>query len=342
MLFLQSGAEPDSGIKPMTFADIALASIGHTPIVKLNHSSHSTAHIFAKCEFLNPSGSHKDRLYSYAIEKLESARQIKPGMTLIDFSSGNAGSALAFVGKLKGYKVTVVRPAGLSRGKVAQMAAYGARVQFTPLRLGVPGAREAALRLKERLGSRAHLMFQTESHLNAEAYQSCGCEIVQFFADQKQPIDAFVCGIGTGGTLTGVAKIIKQHYPDALIFAVEVAEAAVLHNRGSGRAFTPRKHNLEGLSTGEIYSALDAQLIDHVLLVTQRQAVSTQREIIQEEGMFVGPTSGVSLFAARRAARQLLKNANVVTVFWDSGWKYLAEMRLPESVERNITTEKFL
>jgi len=153
----------------MNASDYLLASIGETPLIELDTLAQTRTRIWAKCEFLNPTGSHKDRLYKHAIQKLESQRVLKPGMTLIDYSSGNAGASPTLIGSLKGYNTIVVRPAGLSRAKAAQIIADGVKLVLTEQRLGIHGARDEAVRLQQRLGQSSYLMYQTHSRFNPEA-----------------------------------------------------------------------------------------------------------------------------------------------------------------------------
>jgi len=317
-------------------------TIGQSPLIELDRSLTGGACVYAKCEFLSPTGSHKDRLYKHAIRTLEREGRIRPGMTLIDFSSGNAGAALAMLGTLRGYRVVIVRPSGLSREKAVQILAYGARLVFTPSGLGVPGARKRALALSRRLGAECFLMYQTDSELNRNAYYSCGLEIVRQFQERRRRIDAFVCGIGTGGTLTGASRAIKEYYPRAKIIAVEMKESAVLYQRRRGRPLRLHRHHLEGLSTGELYANLDIRLIDDVVLCSEREAISCQKQITRGAKMLVGPTSGANLFGAKKVAVMLGRRATIVTVFSDSAWKYFSETRLPSSVEQHLTRTKFL
>ena len=325
----------------MNASDYLLASIGETPLIELDTLASTRTRIWAKCEFLNPTGSHKDRLYKHAIEKLESQGVLKPGMTLIDYSSGNAGASLTLVGSMKGYNTIVVRPAGLSRAKAAQIVAYGGKLILTEQRLGVQGARDEAVRLQRRLGQKSYLMYQTHSSLNPEAYGTCGEEIVRAFQEMDRLIDAFVCPIGTGGTFSGVATVIKRHFPKALLVAVEIQEAAVLRQSPSPRS-QPRRHHIEGLSTGEIYPVTETELIDRVLGCSELDAIRTQRELLTRKKVLVGPSSGASLHASRLIAAELPENSNVITILWDAGWKYFAEMRLPKAIESGLATAKFL
>ena len=300
-----------------------LRSIGNTPIVRLSRQLvGEDFNIFAKCEFVNPSGSHKDRIYLHGINELEKEGIIRPGMTLVDFSSGNAGAALALVGSLKGYKVIIVRPEGLSKVKALQIRHYGGEIVKTPGENGVPGARNRAKELTAELGESGFLMYQTDRDFNTRAFYNCGEEIVDFFRKHRLSLDAFVCGIGTGGTFSGIAKVVKESFPNALCVAVEIDRAAVLYAERHGQKLEPSGHGIEGLSTGELYPNTDRSLVDEVEICTEEQAWEAARMISELEGLLVGPSSGVEFLVSKKVAAKLGPGSNVVTVFFDQAWKY--------------------
>lgn len=282
------------------------------------------ARVFAKCEFVGPTGSHKDRMYSYMVDALERRGDIRPGRRLIDFSSGNAGAALSFVGATKGYPVTIVRPSGLSVVKGTQIRSLGAELILTPLAEGVEGARCVATELAESLKEEAYLVHQTDSSLNIEAFEECGREIVREMSRQDLEIHGFVCGIGTGGTLSGVAKVIKESFPDALIVGGEVEGADLNLARMEQRKIVVRPHHLEGLSPGMIFANTHLECVNELETCSESEAWKTTFEL-ERCGFLVGPSSGLNICIAKRIVERLPSDFNLVTIFFDAAWKYYPE-----------------
>jgi cysteine synthase A len=301
-----------------------LGEIGNTPLVKIDDIfGKPGVNIFAKCEFLNPTGSHKDRMYYYMINKLEEEGKIRPEQRLVDFSSGNGGTALAYVGLNKGYDVTVVRPEGLSSVKATQIEALGAELVLTPSKEGVEGARRRAFDLVEEY-SDTYMMHQTASELNIKSFIRCGREIVNQMRKNDHYIDAFVCSIGTGGTLTGCSKALKEDYPDVLIVGGEVKGAEVNLAKVKNQDITISPHHIEGLSPGMAFKNTNLELIDRIETCSEVEAWKHLFEL-EKRGFLVGPSSGHSISIAEKVAPKLPSEANIVTIFWDAGWKYYSE-----------------
>jgi cysteine synthase A len=307
------------------FPSSLLQLVADTPLINLKWiGAKNGTRFFSKCEFVGPSGSHKDRMYQYMIDHLERAGIIHPVQRLVDFSSGNAGAALSFVGAAKGYRVTIVRPSGLSRTKADQIKALGAELIITPREEGVAGAQRVAVELVKNSSSEAYLMHQTDSVLNVEAFAECGGEIVQKFKQNDLNIDAFVCGIGTGGTLSGVAQVIKGAYPDAIVVGGEVEGAEVNLAKLKHKDIEVHPHHLEGLSPGMAFGNTHLDLIDQLEICSEAEAWETVFDL-EKHGFLVGPSSGFNVAIAKRVAERLPEGANLVTIFFDAGWKYYPE-----------------
>lgn len=258
------------------------------------------------------------------IDELERRGDIRPGQRLVDFSSGNAGAALSFVGAVKGYPVTVVRPSGLSMVKASQIRSLGAEIILTPTPEGVEGARRVATELANKLGREAYLVHQTDSLLNVEAFEECGREIVREMSNRDLEIHGFVCGIGTGGTLSGVAKIIKESFPNALVVGGEVEGADLNLARLEQRKIAMSPHHLEGLSPGMIFANTHLEFVDELVTCTEREAWETTFDL-ERHGFLVGPSSGLNICIAKRISERLPSGSGLVTIFFDAAWKYYPE-----------------
>lgn len=305
-----------------SYREFILKSIGNTPMIQLNSSLvASNTNLYVKCEFVNPSGSHKDRMYLFGIKKLEEQGFIKKGMTLVDFSSGNAGASLAMLAPIFGYNALIVRPRGLSPGKAALIRAYGGQIVETPPEEGIEGARKLALQIVEEMNAQAFLMYQTDRDFNIEAFNALADEIIFFFSKNQLYIDAFVCAVGTGGTLTAVARRIKEAYPRSKIVAVDIDESALLYSQFYKVSKQLRPHSVEGMSVGEIFRNTDISIIDEVELCSGENAWLTMKEL-HKGGFIVGPSSGACLYAAISIAEKFSQGSNILTIFWDQGWKY--------------------
>jgi cysteine synthase A len=292
-----------------------LDAIGSTPLVEVEPG------IFAKFEFLNPSGSIKARIARYMVEAAEARGELEPGMTIVEASSGNTGNALAMVAAAKGYRMVVVMPKGLSSERAAISRAFGAEV----LRVGtfhVKQAREAAIELGEQPGYFCTRQFDSEDNV-AENREWLGPEIL---AELPSEPDAFVMGVGTGGTLIGVGQALKARYPKVRLVAVEPEESCTI------LCGEVHHHRIEGIADGFIPTIYERHrdLVDQVIPVTSLEAVKVMRELARR-GWFVGPSSGANLVVARRVREQLGEGATIVTIFADEGEKYLTEYFLLRS-----------
>jgi cysteine synthase A len=258
------------------------------------------------------------------INALERRGDIHPGQRLIDFSSGNGGAALSFVGAVKGYPVTIVRPAGLSVVKATQIRSLGAELILTPLAEGVEGASRVATELADKLGEGAYFIHQTDSALNIEAFEECGREIIQEMSRHNLEIHGFVCGIGTGGTLSGVAKVIKESFSHAVVVGGEVEGADLNLAHMQQRKITMHPHHLEGMSPGMIFTNTHLDFVSELETCSESEAWDATFEL-EQRGFLVGPSSGLNISIAKRIAERFPKGSNLVTIFFDAAWKYYPE-----------------
>ncbi len=293
--------------------------IGKTPILKLNNYSEKEAieaNIFAKLEYFNPAGSVKDRVAAAMISAAEENGILKPGATIIEPTSGNTGIGLASVGTAKGYKVILTMPETMSVERRNLVKAYGAEVVLTEGALGMTGAIKKAEDLKNEIDG-AVILGQFVNPANPKAhYDTTGPEI---WADLDGRIDAFVAGVGTGGTVSGIGKYLKEKNPNIKVFAVEPSSSPVL-SEGHGGA-----HKIQGIGAGFVPDTLNTEIYDEVIMVPNEAAFETGNKIAKAEGILVGISSGAALWAAQQiAARDEFKGKNIVVLLPDTGERYLS------------------
>jgi cysteine synthase A len=291
-----------------------LHAIGNIPMIELKRTNSSNSRIFAKLEFMNPSGSIKDRMVVHMVEKAEERGDIKKGGSIVEATSGNTGIAFAMVCAAKGYRFTAVMPDCMSGERVKMMQAYGARVVLTPAKHDMKGAVKKAMQISAATGAWHPNQFTNRD--NTEVHKlTTGREIVSQMGGK---VDAFVAGVGTGGTLMGVAEAFREKGINARIVAVEPAESAVL----SGRR--PARHNIQGIGEGFVPSLVDKSVIDEVIQIRSRDAEAMAARLAREEGLLCGISSGANMLAALRAARKMPKGSRIVTVLPDRGERYLS------------------
>lgn len=290
--------------------------IGQTPIVKLNHLVPTdSAEVYVKLEFFNPGGSVKDRIALSMIEKAERDGLLKLGDTIIEPTSGNTGIGLAMVGVAKGYKVIIVMPETMSIERRLLMKGYGAELLLTPGKDGISGSIKEAKRLAAE--NDYFLPLQFENPANPSIHEkTTGPEIQEAFG--VNGLDAFIAGIGTGGTISGAGKELKRVYPAIEIIGVEPAESAILEGKEAG------PHKIQGIGTGFVPDTLDTSVYDRVVSVTGDQALATAREVGKKEGILVGISSGAAIAAALAEAKVLGKGKKVLAVVPDNGERYLS------------------
>ena len=311
----------------MKISPTALEAIGNTPLVKLNKiSSDHPAHLFAKLEYLNPSGSVKDRMAWYMVEDAEKRGLLKPGGTIVENSSGNTGSALAMIAAIKGYNCIITMPDKMSDEKQNMMRAYGAEVVVTPTNVPAESPESyysVARRLAKEIPN-AYYPDQYNNPKNIEAhYHTTGPEI---WEQTEGQIDLLVCGIGTGGTLSGAGRYLKENKPEIKIVAVDPEGSVFYDYFKTGELPEPHVYQVEGIGEDYLVKAVDFGIIDEIIQVNDRDSFLMARRLCQEEGLFAGGSSGSALWAARKVAGTLEEPSNIVVVLPDSGDRYLSKI----------------
>ncbi|MCF6096584.1 cysteine synthase A [Thermovorax subterraneus] len=290
--------------------------IGSTPMVRLSKlSPKEGAIIAAKLESFNPGGSVKDRIAYSMILDAEKKGILKPGSTIIEPTSGNTGIGLAMVCAVKGYRLILVMPASMSVERRKLLKAYGAEFVLTPPELGMRGAVEKALELTKEIKD-SFMPQQFENPANPDIHEKTTA--LEILEQTGGKLDAFVAGVGTGGTITGVARVLKKEFPNLKIVAVEPASSPVL---SGGK---PGIHKIQGIGAGFIPKVLDLDLIDEIITVTNEEAFETARELSTKEGILAGISAGAAVFAAQKVARNFRPGNLVVTVLPDTGERYLS------------------
>jgi len=295
--------------------DGVLGLIGGTPLVRLGKlSPKDGAEVCAKLESQNPGGSVKDRPALSMVEAAEADGRLGEGATLVEATSGNTGISLAMIAAVRGYRCIIVMPEDMSAARRFLLRAYGAEVILTPAQEGMAGAVQRADKLVAETEG-GFMVGQFENPANPDAHARSTAE--EIWRDTGGKIDAFVAGVGTGGTLTGVARVLRERQPDIRIVAVEPRRSAVL---SGGR---PGLHGIQGLGAGFIPEVLDRALIDDIVTVADVAAERMQRRLAREEGLLLGPSSGANVHAATEVARRMQPGERVVTILCDGGERYL-------------------
>jgi cysteine synthase len=299
-------------------------SIGNTELHRIRHLlPDNAAALYAKCEFRNPTGSHKDRVFNYMIDALEQSCVIRPGMRLVECSTGNGGAALAQVGKNRGYEIVIIMPRGMTTERKMQIAAFGAEIIETDPNAFLEGSENCA-REYVRNHPNSFFLDQSTNELNWQAWRLCGREIIAQLRSLELVPDAFVCSIGTGGTFSGIAHELKRVFPRMRTVAVEVDRSAPLHAKRAGTPFVHTRHNLMGLGPGKVGINVREDLIDEVRTVAQEAGWAAMKDLISKESLFTGPTAGSNVHVAEQVCRELGPDRCVITVLFDSAWKYFS------------------
>lgn len=299
--------------------------VGSTPLIELKNYeriNHLSATIVGKVEAFNPAGSVKDRIAQSMIEEAEKQGLLHEGSVIIEPTSGNTGIGLAAIGASKGYRVIIAMPETMSIERRNLMKAYGAELVLTPGELGMKGAIAKAEDLAKEIPN-SFIPSQFTNSANPRVhYETTGPEIWQ---DTDGKVDIFVAGVGTGGTISGVGKYLKEQNPDIQIIAVEPADSPILSKGTAG------PHKIQGLGAGFIPETLDTDIYDEVLTVTNEDSFETGREIAKTDGLLVGISSGAALFAATEVAkRPENKGKLIVVLFPDTGERYLTTAMFAE------------
>jgi cysteine synthase A len=300
----------------MIFKNV-LETLGHTPLVEMSGKINpAKARILAKVESFNVGGSIKTRIGVAMIESAEDSGEISPGATIIEPTSGNTGIGLALAAAIKGYRLILTMPENMSAERIKLAEAYGAKVVLTPAEFGMKGAIKKAEELhKEIRGSFIPMQFDNAANVDAH-YRTTGPEI---WGDADGKVDAFIAGVGTGGTISGVAKYLKEKNPEIKIIAVEPSDSPLL-SKGTAGA-----HRIQGIGANFVPSILRRDLIDEVVAVSDLDAVSTARELSAKEGLLVGISSGACMWAAINIAkREEFSGKMIVALLPDTGERYLS------------------
>ena len=291
-----------------------LELIGSTPLVKLNRIVEDTmADIYAKLEFFNPGGSIKDRICLSMIEDAEKKGLLKPGATIIEPTSGNTGIGLAMVAAVKGYNLILTMPESMSMERVFILESYGAEVLLTPGEEGMIGAVKKAEELTRQTPG-SFMPHQFNNPANPEIHRETTAREILSAMDGH--LDAFVAGVGTGGTITGVGEVLKAKIPQIQIIGVEPADSSVISGGEAG------PHRIQGIGAGFIPQVLNADTIDRVITVTDEEAYGLSKKLAKEEGIFVGISAGAAVSAALTVARELGTGKTVVVILPDTGERY--------------------
>lgn len=299
----------------MNLANSIVELIGRTPVVKLQRLvKPGMADVFLKLESFNPGGSVKDRIAYSMVQDAEARGLLKPGGVIVEPTSGNTGIGLAMVAAAKGYRLLVVMPETMSMERRQLMAAYGAEFLLTPGSLGMGGAIAEAERLVAE--NQGYFMPQQFENLaNPEAHRkTTALELLS----QLETLDAFVAGIGTGGTITGVGEILKSHLPQIKIIGVEPTASPVL---SGGK---PGPHKIQGIGAGFVPKVLDRKVLDEIMLVANEEALDTGRRLAREEGILCGISSGAAVYAALQLAHRMGEGRRIAVVAPDTGERYLS------------------
>ena len=291
--------------------DSVLEIVGNTPLIRLKRIS--SGNVFVKAEFLNPGGSIKDRVAKHIIESAEKEGKLKPGMIIIEATSGNTGIGLTLIGVQKGYEVMCVMPENMSEERKKIIKAFGGEIIFTPAEGSLPGSLK---KMKEIIQAEPEKYFVADQFVNPHNpevhYQQTGPEI---WNDAKSKIDIFVAGVGSGGSLQGIGTYLKEKNPKTKIVAVEPKNSAALLGR------EPGLHQIQGIGDGFVPDVLDKNLVDWVFTVSDEEAVETTRKLSQEEGLLVGTSSGANVFAALHMDNG---QNRVVTILPDRAERYFS------------------
>ena len=287
--------------------------IGNTPLLSLEEST--GCNIYAKAEFLNPGGSIKDRIALNMLEEAEKSGKLRPGMTIIEPTSGNTGIGLALCGVRKGYKVIIVMPENMSEERKKIIRALGAELVLTPPHLSIDGSVKKAMELAVS-SDEYFVPQQFENPANPEAhYKTTAVELVEQLGKK---IDVFVSGIGSGGTLQGIAAYLLEKNPDCKIVAVEPKNVSALLGD------EPGLHQIQGIGDGFVPAVLDTSIITDIIEVSDDDAISTARELAKVQGLLVGTSSGANVWAAQRMAEKYGKDKTIVTILADRAERYFS------------------
>jgi cystathionine beta-synthase len=304
-----------------------LGAIGHTPIVKLNRIGEDVAaQLYVKCESLNPAGSMKDRMVLYLVDQAEKRGELRPGGTIIEATSGNTGAGLAMLAAVRGYKCIFVMPDKMSQEKIASLKAYGAKVVVCPTAVE-PEDPRSAYSVAKRLATETPNSFYANQYHNLDNpgghYASTGPEI---WEQTEGEVDVFVAGLGTGGTIGGTGKYLKEKKPSTRLVGVDPVGSLFYDYVKSGRVTKPFTYKVEGIGEDFFPSTLDLKALDEIVRVDDRECFLMTRELVRLEGLYVGGSSGAAVAGALKYARATGKKENILILLPDAASKYLSKI----------------
>ncbi len=310
----------------MTFAKNILQCIGNTPLVKLNHCvGKNAATVLVKCEFMNPSGSIKDRMALYIIEQAEKTGKLKPGGVIVENTSGNTGLSLAMIAAVKGYRCIFTLPDKMSSEKINMLKAFGAEVVVTPTDVPGDSPDHYVERAKQIARTTKDSFYVNQYHNQdniAAHYHSTAPEI---WEQTHSKFDAFVAGTGTGGTISGVGRFIKERTNKIKIIGVDPIGSIHYDYFYSKKLVEPKVYKVEGIGEDIICGALDFSVVDEMRQTNDNQAFTMARDLVRKEGLFCGGSSGAIVHAACEVAEELGPGKTVVTLLTDSGSRYISK-----------------
>jgi cystathionine beta-synthase len=304
-----------------------LGAIGHTPIVKLGRvGADLPASIYVKCEYLNPAGSMKDRMVLHMLDSAEKRGELKPGHTIIEATSGNTGAAIAMVAAIRGYKCIFVMPDKMAAEKIQSLKAYGAKVVVCPTAVE-PEDPRSYYQVAKRLVSETPNSFYANQYHNLDNpgghYLSTGPEIWEQTGGE---VDVLVCGLGTGGTVSGTGKYLKEKKPTLQVVGVDPVGSLYYDFVKSGRITKPFTYKVEGIGEDFFPSTVDLKILDEIIRVDDKECFTMTRDLVRLEGLYVGGSCGAAVAGAVKYARQTQKKENILVVLPDSAAKYLSKI----------------
>ena len=319
----------------MQLCNNILEAIGNTPLVRLNSVSKGVnAEILAKMENLNPGGSVKDRIGVAMIQDAENKGLLKPGGTIIEPTSGNTGTGLAMVACIKGYKMIFTMPDKMSEEKRSLLRAYGAKVVVTPTNVST-GSPSHYIKVAERLARETPNSYMPNQYVNnanpLAHYQTTGPEI---WRQTGGKLDVFVCGMGTGGTITGTGRFLKEKKPSIRVVGAD-PEGSIYYPRFHGDREQPHQYKVEGIGEDFMPKTMDMTIVDDVIQVSDKDAFHTSRRLAREEGILVGGSGGTAVYAALQIAKNMKRGETIVTLLPDSGRNYLTKVFSDEWMKQN-------
>jgi cysteine synthase A len=290
--------------------------VGRTPLVRLNRlSPEGGATVYAKVEFFNPGGSVKDRICLNMINEAERQGRLKPGGTIVEPTSGNTGIGLAMIAAVRGYKLILVMPESMSLERASLLSSYGAQLVLTPAWEGMKGSIKEA---ESIIGQNPSYFMPDQFSNPANPAMHRKTTAIEIWEAMEGKIDAFVAGVGTGGTITGCGEFFKERNPKIKVIAVEPAGSPVLSGGDPG------PHKIQGIGAGFVPKVLNRSILDGVITVTDDEAYQTTKLLSKKEGLLVGISAGANVFAAQKVARELGPGKNVVTILPDTGERYIS------------------